>query len=45
MQYNGKKLPSEIANGAKKKKKKKNALATVILGTAQRIHKLVDKTF
>lgn len=43
MQYNGKKLPSEIANGAKKKKK--NALATVILGTAQRIHKLVDKTF
>lgn len=44
MQYNGKKLPSEIANGAKKKKKK-NALATVILGTAQRIHKLVDKTF
>lgn len=41
VQHNGKKLPSEIANHAKKKKKK--ALAIVILGTAQRIHKLVDK--
>ena len=40
VQHNGKKLPSEIANHTKKKNK---SLAIVILGTDQRIHKLVDK--